>query len=264
MTINKTIYGVFRYRETQNLGDAIQTVALSRLLPGILRGIDRRDGKGPSCTWLVANGWLGDNQLPPVGTSGSCIFAGVFLAQEHNLEWLQRSPFPIGARDPDTYVRVIQAGLVAEMIGCASLTLPLYRGRRTGIYIVDSRVSDSISRTGEMITHHISRKMSWRDQWTRALYVLDLYRRASLVYTSRLHVALPCIAFGTPVIFSCPDPDRINDPLVYKRVSLLRSLGVSDGVVAEMNVEGIANRYRAFLERHLGIKIEEHLPQFPS
>jgi hypothetical protein len=263
MTIDKTIYGVFRYRETQNLGDAIQTAALSRLLPGTLRGINRKDGQGPSHIWLVANGWLGDNKPPLPETSGPCVFAGVFVAQEHNVEWLRRSPCPIGTRDPDTHTRVTQAGLAAEMIGCASLTLPPYRGRREGIYFVDYRESGSMSRTGTTITHHISRKMSWRDQWKRALDVLDLYRSASLVYTSRLHVALPCIAFGTPVVFSCPDPDRINDPLVYKRVSLLRSLGVQDGVVAEVGAEGIANRYRAFLERHLGIKVEEHPPQFP-
>lgn len=263
MKTNNTVYGVFRYRGTQNLGDAIQTVALSRLLPGALRGISRKEGKGPPCDWLVANGWLGDNQPPPPSVSIQSVFAGIFLAQEHNLSWLRRSPCPIGTRDPDTQARVVQAGLTAEMIGCASLTLPPYRGRRAGIYIVDSRVSNPISRTAVTITHHISRRMSWRDQWTLAVQVLAYYRRASLVYTSRLHVALPCIAFGTPVIFSCPDPSRINDPLVYKRVSLLRFLGVTDGVVATVDAEVIANRYRAFLERHLDIKVDEHSPQFP-
>jgi hypothetical protein len=105
--------------------------------------------------------------------------------------------------------------------------------------------------------------MSWRDQWSRALAVLDLYRQASLVYTSRLHVALPCLAFGTPVMFSCPDPERINDPLVLKRISLLRLLGVTDGVIAEVNVEVMANTYRAFLENNLSIRVQEHRPEFP-
>lgn len=261
--MDNSIYGVFRYGGTQNLGDAIQTVALSCLLPGMLRGIDRKYGKGPPFHCLVANGWLGDNHPPPPGTSEPCIFAGVFLAQEHNLDWLRRSPFPVGTRDPDTHKRVLKAGLPAKMIGCASLTLPAYRGRRAGVYLVDSRIPKSISRTAVKITHHISRDMSWPDQWTRAVQVLELYRRASLVYTSRLHVALPCLAFGTPIIFSCPDPALINDPLVYRRISLLRSLGVDDGIVAEVNVEVIANRYRKFLERHLGIKVEEHPPRFP-
>ena len=261
--MNMAIYGIFRYHGTYNLGDAIQTVALSRLLPGVLRGVNRKNGKSPLGAMLVANGWLGDNQLPPSGMSEPCIFAGIFLAQEHNLDWLRRSSCPIGARDPYTHSKIVEAGLLAEMIGCASLTLPPYRGRRSGVYVVDSQVPDSISRTATKITHHVPGKMSWRDQWARAIHVLDLYQSATLVYTSRLHVALPCLAFGTPVIFSCPDPNRINDPLVYKRISLLRSLGVNDGVISKVKVESIANQYRVFLERHLDIKVEEHPPHFP-
>lgn len=261
--MNKAIYGIFRYHETYNLGDAIQTVALSRLLPGKLRGVNRKSGKSSLGTMLVANGWLGNNQLPPPEMSESCIFAGIFLAQEHNLDWLRRSPYPIGARDPYTHNKVVAAGLLSEMIGCATLTLPPYRGRRAGVLVVDSKVSESILRKATVITHHIPRKLSWRSQWARAIDVLGLYRTASLVYTSRLHVALPCIAFGTPVIFSCPDPDRIKDPLVYKRVSLLRWLGVTDGTVTKMDAERVANRYREFLKCHLDIKVEDHPPQFP-
>lgn len=262
MKTKGTTYGIFRYRGTQNLGDAIQTVALSRLLPGPLRGISRRDARGPRCDWLVANGWLGDNRPPPAN-SRPCLFAGVFLAQEHNLDWLRRSPWPVGARDPDTAERLMRAGVDAELIGCATLTFRPYSGRRSGVYVVDVRVPDSVSQAAVTVTHHIPRRMGWREQWLRAMQVLDLYRRARLVYTSRLHAALPCIAFGTPVIFYCPDPVRINDPLVYRRVSLLRYLGVEDGIVSEASAEVIAGRYRAFLKRHLGIKVEEGPPQFP-
>ncbi|PIP87352.1 hypothetical protein COW81_00735 [Candidatus Campbellbacteria bacterium CG22_combo_CG10-13_8_21_14_all_36_13] len=38
-------------------------------------------------------------------------------------------------------------------------------------------------------------------KFNKASEVLDLYKNASLVITSRLHCALPCVAFGTPVIF---------------------------------------------------------------
>lgn len=256
-------YGVFRYRGTHNLGDAIQTVALSRLLPGTVRGVRRKDSRGPTCDWLVANGWLGDNRPAPPRATRPCLFAGVFLAQDHNVEWLRRSPRPVGARDPDTHERLVHEGVDSEMIGCATLTFQRYNGRRSGVYVVDARVPERVSRTAVTITHHLPRGLSWRDQWSRATSVLNLYRRASLVYTSRLHAALPCIAFGTPVIFYCPEPARINDPLVYRRVSLLRSLGVEDGVVAEVSAEATAGLYRAFLERHLGIQVREGPPQFP-
>ena len=35
----------------------------------------------------------------------------------------------------------------------------------------------------------------------RALELLDLYRKAKLIITSRLHCALPALSYGTPVIF---------------------------------------------------------------
>jgi hypothetical protein len=42
---------------------------------------------------------------------------------------------------------------------------------------------------------------SFLPRWQRALERLKLYSEASLVITSRLHCALPCVAFGTPVLF---------------------------------------------------------------
>jgi hypothetical protein len=157
----------------------------------------------------------------------------------------------------------VREGVDSEMIGCATLTFRRYLGRRSGVYVVDAKVPERMSRMAVTVTHHLARGVSWREQWARATRVLDLYRRAGLVYTSRLHAALPCIAFGTPVIFHCPDPERISDPLVYRRVSLLRSLGVEDGVAVEAGAEAIANRYRRFLELHLGIEVREGPPQFP-
>ena len=39
------------------------------------------------------------------------------------------------------------------------------------------------------------------DKFDQAQKLLDIYAQATLVITSRLHCALPCLAFGTPVIF---------------------------------------------------------------
>jgi hypothetical protein len=255
---------VFVYRGTANLGDAVQTVALSRLLPGPIAAVERGTGRIPERTLLVANGWLGNNALPPPGDRERCLFAGVFVAQEHNLEWLRCSPFPIGARDPETQLQVCGQALPTEMIGCASLTFPRYRGRRKGIYNADAWIGPATTRTAVTLTHQIRRDMSWRGQWRAAIEMLELYRKAALVHTCRLHVALPCLAFGTPVVFHTPEPERFHDPLVLRRVSLLRSLGVVDGVPAEVDVERLAGSYQNFLRRNLGAVIEEHSPRFPE
>lgn len=227
-TISNRKYAVFRYRRTRNLGDAIQSVALSRLLPGRLHSVERGRCRIPEHTFLIANGWLGNNIPPPSATSRACLFAGVFLAQEHNLAWLRRSAFPIGARDPSTQAILRGAGLSAEMIGCASLTFPRYRGRRQGVIVADAAPHLSVPCSAVKVTHHLPSNISWRDQWTRAIQVLETYRQAKVVYTSRLHAALPCLAFGTPIVFSRPDPVTIRDPLVDNRLSLLRFLGVED------------------------------------
>jgi hypothetical protein len=255
---------VFVYRGTENLGDAVQTVALSRLLPGPIAAVERGTGRIPERTLLVANGWLGNNALPPPKDRERCLFAGVFVAQEHNLEWLRCSLFPIGARDPETHQQVCAQALHAEMIGCASLTFPRYRGRRKGIYNADAWMGPATARTAVTLTHQIGRDMSWRDQWLAAIEILELYRKAALVHTCRLHVALPCLAFGTPVVFHTPDSQRIDYPLFSKRVSLLRSFGIVDGVPAEVDVEGLAGSYQDFLRRNLGAVIEEHSPRFPE
>lgn len=44
-------------------------------------------------------------------------------------------------------------------------------------------------------------------KFTRAQHYLKEYAKAELVITSRLHVTLPCLAFGTPVILIHEDPD---------------------------------------------------------
>lgn len=48
---------------------------------------------------------------------------------------------------------------------------------------------------------HKSRLPSRPFRFAQAQQLLNRYRRASLVVTARMHCALPCVAFGTPVIF---------------------------------------------------------------
>jgi hypothetical protein len=44
-----------------------------------------------------------------------------------------------------------------------------------------------------------------------ANYLLSLYANAEFVATTRLHVALPCLAFGTPVLFIYKSPEENKD-----------------------------------------------------
>ena len=124
---------------SRNLGDIMQSLALSRLLPpckGIFRHRLQTLAPGQS---LIVNGMFDKDRPPAFGAH--CLFAGVsgpHFRQSFYLRWMAQSPFPIGARDPATADAANAVGLTASLIGCATLTLPPYHGPRKGIYSVDT------------------------------------------------------------------------------------------------------------------------------
>lgn len=93
--------------------------------------------------------------------------------------------------------------------------------------------------------------MSWPEQWNLGVKYLDIYRRARIVYTSRLHVLLPCLAMGTSVVHT---GDR--------RFSLLGS--VDSQHVLEMDPSPLRQTYLDFLRDALGMPLVEHDPVFPQ
>jgi hypothetical protein len=239
------LYRVFIYRNTYNLGDAIQTVALCRLLGRQCMGV-YRDEPLPEAGAelpLIANGWLGYE--PPVGQSHA-IFAGVHLAwHEHAyIAWMKHAGGTIGARDPYTNGLLERCGVTTSMIGCASLTFERYRGVRSGRYSVDAGTYNGVTE----LTNSIG-LLTWSEQWKAAVEQLDLLRRAELVYTTRLHIALPCLAFGTPVIFPLR---RLSGIEGKQRLTLLHSLPFHYDDPVETDVSEYAARYVSFLENAVG------------
>lgn len=228
-----------------NLGDVIQSMALSRLIAP-LTGVFRHDlGSAPRDRVFVVNGFLERDTPPQDGAT--CLFAGVSGPYERHslyLRWLRESPWPVGGRDPETVQRLTKAGLTSELTGCATVTFPPYRGVRSGVFSVDHQGP------GTRLTHQISRQLPVAGQWQRAEEYLERYRTAAEVYTSRLHVALPCLAFGTPVWIARPDPRVFPE-----RFSLLEELGVPFERLVVQDITGAANRYIHFLQRHLGLAI---------
>lgn len=65
------------------------------------------------------------------------------------------------------------------------------------------------------LTHTISPlSVDLLDRFTLARRHLEAFCNAKLVFTSRLHVALPCLAFGTPVIFVADENELENSRIV--------------------------------------------------
>ena len=123
----------------------------------------------------------------------------------------------IGCRDTATCNALQSIGVPSFFSGCLTLALPPSsdHGHREGVLFVDpfssipgltfrpdlwAQLPRALRSNAERMTHfHASNNLETRLK--RAGECLDRYRNAALVITSRLHVALPCIAFRTPVIF---------------------------------------------------------------
>lgn len=64
------------------------------------------------------------------------------------------------------------------------------------------RLPSSLWKRAQSLSHQISCKhLTEEDKFDLAAARLNVYAKAETVITSRLHCALPCLAFGTPVIF---------------------------------------------------------------
>ena len=181
---------------TGNLGDAIQTMVMSTVV-GQSIGLFR--GQLPAVNWhkfdatYVVNGWFDDPaQFPPPMAGKRCFFAGFHTRQRAAVEWCRNSPWPVGARDPDTADLLRAFGVPVTVIGCPTLLIPRSDEPRNGVLSVDFPPGP-----GEHISHRA--KVNWPGAWRLAAERLERYRTAAEVHTTRLHVALPCLAMGTPV-----------------------------------------------------------------
>ncbi len=246
---------VFAYRSGGNLGDTIQTLALAGLLPGPLEGVyrDAADYLTPDGPPFVVNGYLCES-TPRLS---DCLFAGVYIGgrSSEQFEWIRQSRHAVGARDPATVRALKKAGIESEMIGCATLTLPKYTGQRSGCVRIDDLSADC-----ELTQSHDN--LPWHSQYACASQRLDLLRTAELVVTTRLHVVLPCLAFGTPVMF--PSAAR-NKIFQRDRLSLLDDLGFEYDKPNVIDVSEHARRYLAFLEHNLKIPLTlSHHPEVPD
>jgi hypothetical protein len=153
---------------TRNIGDMIQTIALTRLLPPSAAVFRHDLSRAPADRVFVVNGFLERDRPQRLGPD--CLFAGVsgpYMRHAMYLDWLRRSPCPVGARDPATAARLSRAGISAELVGCATLTLPGYDGPRREILSVD------FDGPGTRLTHAAPHRGA---ACMKTLFVLDQFR----------------------------------------------------------------------------------------
>ena len=223
------------WASTRNIGDEIQTLAVIDMLRRC--GVDRyglidrerlRAYSGPPLT-LVMNGWFTHSpaQFPPRGhvkpvyigfhCTPSMVGAVVVRNAKHF-----RAHQPIGCRDDFTREALERVGVEAYLSGCPSLTFEPHERKDGGVYCINTHheappspfEGTLLERVGlerlglergdvEHISHRLDPRLINRPERRLELAreLLERYRAAKLIVTSRLHVALPSRAFHTDVAF---------------------------------------------------------------
>ena len=122
-----------------------------------------------------------------------------------------KSDYPIGCRDVPTRDFLRGLGYNAYFSGCISMTLPRREdGDYRLVYVIDDDAKKGLPFCDPvdlrvMTSLCLEDGMPWEKAEEKARERLNLLRdTAKLVLTSRLHVYLPCVAMGIPVIFTRP------------------------------------------------------------
>lgn len=222
-------YGVVVYKNTDNIGDDIQSYAAKCFLPSVdyvidREGLDTFQSEQSETVKAIMNGWYMYSKFnwPPV----SCIdplwvamhiskndYFGIgdrFL-DEIGGAYL-RHYGPIGARDETTMQMLESKNIPCYQSGCLTLTLPqigeIKKTEEVLLVDVDPQNEKIIktqypNETFVSITHNVDMEsyhaLSINQRFSRVEMLLQRYQNAKCVITSRLHCALPCLALKTPV-----------------------------------------------------------------
>lgn len=224
-------YGLITYKDTENIGDDLQSYVAIRFLPKIDYYIEREEldlfvPKEKQQVLTIMNGWYIHSKInfpiSPyiypiyISTHFSAYNSGgikkEYLNEYSKIELMKYGP--IGCRDRGTVKLLDELNIDNYFSGCLTLTIQADKKvkKKDFICIVDidekaeKYLRKNMEENVEIIkkTHTLDRdvnkKLSWNQRFDNVKKLLDTYQSAKLVITSRLHCALPCLALGTPVL----------------------------------------------------------------
>ena len=254
-------FGTFSY-DTQvhkvpeaNLGDEIQGFPGLQYLPFLDRFIERDSLKAPNVTYNITaffDTWW--EARPPPDTIHPIMLSMQIEknmqknVSKHDIEYL-KARAPIGCRDESSLNFLKKHGVEAYFSGFLTLLINNrnINGLRTdNIYLVDvnpklvkllpmeiqkKSIPIEHSMKGEERSYSLSR-------FTAAYKLIEMYGRAKLVITQRVHAALPCVGMGTPVMFiNSPDmsggggSDKEYFPLLTRLTPLFHTLDLHNSTL---------------------------------
>lgn len=212
-------YGVISYSSV-NIGDEIQSVAALRFLPQVDAYVAREridKFKSDEPTKLIMNAWWmhKPNHFPPSDAIDPLLISmhiqyrirDRFMTKKTK-EYLVKHG-PVGCRDLSTKEYLDEHGVAAYFSGCLTLTLEPNPAIKKQDYIVTvdvpEEVVEEIRKRTKRPVYDVSRMLipifSPQERFKVAKIMLNLYQGAHCVVSPRLHVALPCLALKTPLMF---------------------------------------------------------------
>jgi hypothetical protein len=228
-----TKYAVLCY-STKNIGDDMQSFAASQYISG-KPALLYRDRLDSPLLYLnrykpIMNGWFMSRpkHWPPVSTIDPLIISFHIspwkgrsdrMLEGRGLEYFkhQAARRGVGARDLHALRLFHDAGIDAYYSGCLTMTIkpPADAVRTEDLYVVDvsdpvlAKIRERTKAPVHVMSHNISKSMTQAQRRGLVEKLWRSYASARAVVTSRIHVAFPCLAMGTPVLMVHSNP---SDP----------------------------------------------------
>lgn len=218
--------GIIYYSDSKNIGDDIQTYAMSKLITNPIF-LEREELNAETRNVpAVISGWFmhKPENFPPSDTLKPFFIsfhAKESVVTEKHYDYYKKHE-PIGCRDYSTLKLFKRIGIESYFSGCATLTIKppvevdsrtdeilivdVFRANYTNNYrqaLKDSLIPEKWKSKVTFISHFIEElpSLTLEERMKRTEELLIRYSKAKFVVTSLIHCALPCIAMGTPVLF---------------------------------------------------------------
>ena len=220
-------YGIIMFEKTENLGDDIQTYAAYKYLPKIDYIIEREKlnqfvPEKDEMVSVIMNGWFFHSQysLVPSPFINPLFISSHFTnyLKEERPDYLTENAVkyfkkhqPIGLRDDLMKNQFTNLEIENYFSGCLTITIDKFKGlkQENKITLVDideeliEYVKDNTNCEIKVTTHTENSAahstLTFKDRMEKVKNQLKLYQSSKHVITTRLHVALPCIAMNVPV-----------------------------------------------------------------
>ena len=252
-TISKKIcYGLLKYSSV-NIGDEIQCLAALRFLPQVDYYIRREriskfqtdcDNK----IKLITNAWwMWSPQYFPPSPHIDPLLISMYLAVSIRKKFLTSKVKkyliqhgPVGCRDYSTVEFLNKNKIPAYFSGCLTLTLEKNPAitRKDFILTVDvpADIVCAIKQRTKRPVFNISRLLlpnKLEERMNIAKAMLYLYNSAHCVVSSRLHVAMPCLALETPILLIDSNDDLLSKDGRYEGLKDLCYMAKEDAFLTD-------------------------------